>query len=384
MFCNNCGTKVPDGVNNCPVCGAALPVQPPVAPVQPGAPVNFDMEKTVMADAVAPQAPVAPVVPPVAPAAPVAPVAPVAPAAPVAPVMPAAYAAPQPPQKKKTGMIIGIIVAVIAVAAIVVGVLLATGVIGGKDEEDDEPETTASEQVEDVTKENSEDETEKDIEEKTEAQVETTTDPFAGIGAPTYAGAPTYPYDIVTPTVPEAPTFSQLAPAPTYPYDTNVNSAAEELAVKNAATEFINAMSDVEPVRIKNSMSAYIHAQVESTASDPEVQNALNQMGADTSDVSNLYVFYAIGIFNNLGDVEKIDSVTVTSVSTTFPPSTQADFDALEAMYGSGLTNPPQITDAAYSTVTVSILNTDGTTRAGTVDLMLFKEGGQWKVFGTM
>ena len=148
MFCNKCGTNLPEGSAFCPGCGNKIAVAP-VAPVEP----------------VAPAAPVEPVVP-VAPVAPVEPVAPVAPVAPVEPVAPvyaepaapvyaepaapvyaeyatpvyAAPAAPAAPQKKNMAwlyVLIGVLVVAIAAA-----VLYFTGafddLFGGNDDDDDD------------------------------------------------------------------------------------------------------------------------------------------------------------------------------------------------------------------------------------------------------
>lgn len=97
MFCTKCGKENPEGAVVCTGCGAQL---------NGGA----------------------------------------APTVPETPVTPTAPKSPAP--KKKTGLIIGIVAAVVAVIAIAVGILFATGVIGGKKDSDtnkkNEPKTEDS------------------------------------------------------------------------------------------------------------------------------------------------------------------------------------------------------------------------------------------------
>lgn len=143
MFCKNCGAKNPEGALVCAVCAKNISVQqaasvdfdsekPTVLADANVLPVNFDEEKTVMADAVAPVA---------------NPVQHVAPVMPVPPVM-----QPNPPKKSNRGLVIGLaVVSVVAVAAIVVGVLFAAGVIGGDKSGEEETETAVSVQAEKTT-----------------------------------------------------------------------------------------------------------------------------------------------------------------------------------------------------------------------------------------
>ena len=99
MFCNNCGTQLPDGSKFCQNCGSTLPSFSPMP-------------------SSAPQSNSAP------------------------PVQPTPPQTPTPKGKKNTGIIIGIVAAVV-----VIGIIIAVALAGGKsenDNSDNDKETTPS------------------------------------------------------------------------------------------------------------------------------------------------------------------------------------------------------------------------------------------------
>ncbi len=135
MFCKNCGSQLPDGMNFCQFCGTpqqsntSAEYETYAAPQQPDTPVEYE---TYAAP------PVMPPVPPVAPSEP-----PVAPPPPVNPINPGE---PDKPKKNNTG---NIIVAVVAVVLIVTVAVVAIILFGNKDKDQgDTTTTTATTQAE--------------------------------------------------------------------------------------------------------------------------------------------------------------------------------------------------------------------------------------------
>ena len=130
MFCKNCGSQLPDGMNFCQFCGTPQQSNAPAeyetyaAPQKPDAPVEYE---TYAAP------PVMPPVPPVMPSEP-----PVAPPPPVNPINPGE---PDKPKKNNTG---NIIIAVVAVVLIVAVAVVAIILFGNKDKDQGDTTTTTS------------------------------------------------------------------------------------------------------------------------------------------------------------------------------------------------------------------------------------------------
>ena len=133
MFCNKCGAQLPDGTQFCSNCGAPQVPAQPEPQAQPQQPVYEAQQQPTYEMPQQPQQPYG---------------AGNQPYQPVQPVMP-----PQNDDGKKKKAIIIAVVAVIAVIAIVVGILFGTGVIGGKDKEDEDDKTTVSDEKKDEQEE---------------------------------------------------------------------------------------------------------------------------------------------------------------------------------------------------------------------------------------
>ena len=112
MFCNKCGTQLPDGSAFCGNCGNRLAPVAPVAPVAPAAPVAVEAPAPAPAPAPVYQQPVAP--------------------------------APAPAPKKQSNAVLIAVIAVVAVAAIVIGVLFGTGAFDKDDDKDDKGGSTTT------------------------------------------------------------------------------------------------------------------------------------------------------------------------------------------------------------------------------------------------
>lgn len=134
MFCSKCGAQLPDGTQFCSNCGAPQAPAQPESQAQPQQPMYEALQQPNPAEPAqgyyqAPaQQPYGNGGQPYQPA----------------PAMP-----PQNDDGKKKKTIIIAVVAVIVVIAIVIGALFATGVIGGKDKEDEDDKTTVSDEKKD-------------------------------------------------------------------------------------------------------------------------------------------------------------------------------------------------------------------------------------------